>query len=175
MNLAVNARDAMPDGGALTLETAQRRPRRGTRRTAHPGSCRGPLRACSRSATPGSGMTPEVSAHLFEPFFTTKEPARAPGSACRRSTASSSRAAATSRSRASRARHDVSHLSSLRQRRLLTDAGGGHTLASCVHTPGGSRCDIASPSCLWPQHSWWWQAPSPHIIRSPGNTMRPGR
>ena len=48
----------------------------------------------------GSGMTPEVKAHIFEPFFTTKGPGKGPGWGWRRSTASSSRAAATSMSTA---------------------------------------------------------------------------
>jgi PAS domain S-box-containing protein len=70
LNLALNARDAMPDGGALTIETEGVRfdddPR--TAQDAPPGEY---LRV-SVSDT-GVGMTPEVRARAIEPFFTTKD------------------------------------------------------------------------------------------------------
>ena len=70
MNLAVNARDAMPGGGELEIETAALRGRRG-RTPASRDSSRAPTSG-SRSPTPGTGMTPSVAARAFEPFFTTK-------------------------------------------------------------------------------------------------------
>jgi two-component system cell cycle sensor histidine kinase/response regulator CckA len=75
MNFAVNARDAMPHGGAFTIETA----------TVH-----GEATACIPDARPGPyvsvsfrdtgvGMDPETQARAFEPFFTTKEVGKGTG------------------------------------------------------------------------------------------------
>ncbi|MGN6392244.1 MAG: response regulator [Gemmatimonadales bacterium] len=77
-NLGVNARDAMPDGGMLTIVTAN------VSRPGVPGADReglppgGPLVALAVSDT-GTGMDEHVLAHLFEPFFTTKEMGRGTG------------------------------------------------------------------------------------------------
>src|SRR5262249_45269163 len=77
MNLAVNARDAMPQGGRLTLETASALLDQAFVQT-HPGSTIGAHVRLSIHDT-GCGMGPDVLAHLFEPFFTTKEPGRGTG------------------------------------------------------------------------------------------------
>ncbi|HYC72689.1 MAG TPA: PAS domain S-box protein [Opitutaceae bacterium] len=68
LNLCVNARDAMPGGGTITLATARME---GAAVPAtvpgHPPAC-----ACLSISDTGTGMTPEVRARIFEPFFTTK-------------------------------------------------------------------------------------------------------
>ncbi|KMO39037.1 hypothetical protein VQ02_10785 [Methylobacterium variabile] len=69
LNLCINARDAMPDGGRITIETANRwLDDRAARERDMP---RGQYLSLCVSDT-GTGMTPEIIAKAFEPFFTTK-------------------------------------------------------------------------------------------------------
>ena len=63
MNLAVNSRDAMPNGGRLTIETADA----------------GGHHALLAVSDTGSGMDEATKSHLFEPFFTTKEKGKGTG------------------------------------------------------------------------------------------------
>ena len=69
LNLAINARDAMPDGGRLTVETGNRwiDERGGRERDLAPGQY---LSICVSDT--GTGMPPDVIARAFDPFFTTK-------------------------------------------------------------------------------------------------------
>jgi two-component system cell cycle sensor histidine kinase/response regulator CckA len=66
LNLAVNARDAMPAGGKLTLQTANVRVET---EGDDPSTAK---RVLLRVADTGHGMSPEIRSHVFEPFFTTK-------------------------------------------------------------------------------------------------------
>jgi len=75
LNLAINARDAMPGGGRLTVSTANL--------TAQPPDCPNDLAPGEYVAIgvtdTGTGMSEEVLRNAFEPFFTTKEPGKGSG------------------------------------------------------------------------------------------------
>jgi PAS domain S-box-containing protein len=77
LNLCINARDAMPDGGRLTLETGNARLGEGDR--LHEGEVTpGEFVSISVSDT-GIGMPADIVEHAFEPFFTTKETGKGSG------------------------------------------------------------------------------------------------
>jgi CheY-like chemotaxis protein len=70
LNLAINARDAMADGGTLGIETGNVEMQAEMAMTS--GRLASGSYAVLKISDTGCGMTPEVQAHLFEPFFTTK-------------------------------------------------------------------------------------------------------
>ena len=72
LNLAINARDAMPEGGTLTISSRKRRI------SEDPELEPGTYVELSITDT-GEGMTPEVLARAFDPFFTTKEVGKGTG------------------------------------------------------------------------------------------------
>jgi PAS domain S-box-containing protein len=77
LNLAVNARDAMPEGGKLTLETRQREigaERNGATEAARPGRY-----VELRVSDTGIGIDPSIQGRMFEPYFTTKPSGKGTG------------------------------------------------------------------------------------------------
>ncbi len=77
VNLAINARDAMPGGGEIVIQTGIVEPG-GAFYRRHPGAARG-LHVAISVADNGTGMDEKTAARVFEPFFTTKEQGKGTG------------------------------------------------------------------------------------------------
>lgn len=77
VNLAVNARDAMPEGGTLIIETSDVEFNEEDLKN-HPDMTAGKYVMMAISDT-GKGMSEEVKSHIFEPFYTTKEKGKGTG------------------------------------------------------------------------------------------------
>ena len=77
LNLVVNSRDAMPNGGKITVRTTDVFVDE-AKASKHPPMTTGHYVLLSVADT-GEGMTPETKAHIFEPFFTTKEVGKGTG------------------------------------------------------------------------------------------------
>ena len=77
LNLVINARDAMPSGGTLTIETGNAQ-LDAEYAADHPDAAAGDYAVISVSDT-GTGMPPDVLAKVFEPFFTTKDVGKGSG------------------------------------------------------------------------------------------------
>lgn len=77
VNLAVNARDAMPHGGQLTIETTEAELDESYAST-HPDARVGRF-VCMTISDTGSGIPPDIKTRIFEPFFTTKGSGRGTG------------------------------------------------------------------------------------------------
>jgi two-component system NtrC family sensor kinase len=77
MNLAVNARDAMPSGGSISIETTEAYITDSSR-DQHPKGRPGRF-ACLSVSDTGCGIPAEAVPHLFEPFYTTKAPGKGTG------------------------------------------------------------------------------------------------
>jgi nitrogen-specific signal transduction histidine kinase/CheY-like chemotaxis protein len=77
LNLCINGRDAMPEGGVLTLESS--RVVHGENDPSRPSRCLPGSYACITVRDTGAGMPPQVLSRIFDPFFTTKEPGKGTG------------------------------------------------------------------------------------------------
>ncbi len=141
MNLVINARDAMPEGGSITISTHEVEPS-APLVVEPPVAAKGPM-TCLTVADTGSGMDEATRAQIFEPFFTTKGAGQGdrarPGDRVRRSSQQSggTRSASTARRGSSTFKVTTFRISRRRATRPL--AGGGVPGARGAAARGGTE------------------------------------
>jgi PAS domain S-box-containing protein len=168
VNLAVNARDAMPGGGVITLETrAHAQPPEQS--TSHPELAPGSYVVFSVSDS-GAGMTTRCAPASSSPSSRPRSAARGPAWAWPRSTASSGRAGARSASTASRARAPASGSSCPPPTgrppppRWPSSSIRGGAAATCSWSRTATWSARPSAGCWWP---WATRSPRPAAAGRP--------
>lgn len=145
LNLAINARDAMPTGGVLRISTLA------WTVTDDPDLADGDYVELSVADT-GTGMPADVAARAFEPFLPPRNSAREPVSASPRCTESASRPAAMHRSRAARAARGFLCFCGVRPRQPMHRTRRGRL--SSMRATGVRRASWSSTMILMFVRSW---------------------
>ena len=153
LNLAINARDAMPAGGTLRISVEDVP---GDARDGRAGDPCGDRVVLSVSDT-GLGMSPEIREHIFEPFFTTKEAGKGTGLGLAVSYGIVRQAGGTISVESEPGRGSTFRIALPRARDEAELAGRGRPLPRCRRVPGRGRCcwsrTRACSGCAWRRRS----------------------